>query len=197
MAGSRRDKLGSIFSRLTGLLRSGAIKEEDRPIWYDVVKAFPPQPRPPPKQNIPNILYPEDFVRVHFYNTYTDPGATKLADKKTKSVQQRFVDQYLDLHEKKSVPPDSLFEETVRILKEGGVRLITHEEKQAEKSQMKDRDSERESKVNVRQPERLQAGDPFIANATVVSSRPSVKPQTKAKPEVSSVNIDSLFDGSR
>ena len=57
-------QIKSQFFRLTGLLRSGAIKEEDRPIWYDVVKAFPPRPKPPPKQNIPNILYPEDFVRV-------------------------------------------------------------------------------------------------------------------------------------
>ncbi|KAK3781680.1 hypothetical protein RRG08_043590 [Elysia crispata] len=196
MAGSRRDKLGSIFSRLTGLLRSGAIKEEDRPIWYDVVKAFPPRPKPPPKQNIPNILYPEDFVRVHFYNTYTDPGATKLADGKIKSVQQRFVDQYLELHEKKSVPTEHLFEETVRILKEGGVKLITHEERRdAQKSQVKDREYQRESRNKGTLPDKLQPEDPFTANTTVISSRP-VKTQA-TESESSTVNIDSLFQDPR
>ena len=44
-------------------------------------------------------------------------------------IVPRFVDQYLELHEKKSVPTEHLFEETVRILKEGGVKLITHEER--------------------------------------------------------------------
>ncbi|GFR63619.1 28S ribosomal protein S23, mitochondrial-like [Elysia marginata] len=191
MAGSRRDKLGSIFSRLTGLLRSGAMKEEDRPIWYDVVKAFPPLPKPPPKRNIPNILYPEDFVRVHFSNTFSDPGATRLADGKTKSVQQRFVAKYLELHEEKSVPADRRFEDTVRILREEGVKLITHEERKQAADKFQG-----ETKIKHRQPEKLDPQDPYIANTTtIVSSKPG-KPQPKTEAS-SSVNIDSLFEEPR
>ncbi|CAL1529924.1 unnamed protein product [Lymnaea stagnalis] len=130
MAGSRREKLGSIFARMSGLLRSGAIKEEDRPIWYDVIKAIPPKPVPPPKQ-VQNILYPEDFVIAHFYRTYTDPEPVRLNDHKNKTVLQRFVDKYFELQSKKSVPTDQLFNETLLTLKAEGIHLITHAEKQS------------------------------------------------------------------
>ncbi|GFO21898.1 28S ribosomal protein s23, mitochondrial-like [Plakobranchus ocellatus] len=184
MAGSRRDKLGSIFSRMTGLLRSGAIKEEDRPIWYDVVKAYPPKPKPPPKQNIPNILYPEDFVRVHFYNTYSDPGATRLSNETVKSIQQRFVDQYLALHEEKSVPSDQLFKETVRLMEEQGVKLITHEQKKAaaQTPQRRDRDRQLQS----------QQDDPI--SATFVKSDPKQQPGQSSS---SKVDLQSLFEEPR
>lgn len=48
---------------MTGLLKSGAVKHEDRPIWYDVVKALPPKPIPQVRE-IQKVVYPEDFVRV-------------------------------------------------------------------------------------------------------------------------------------
>lgn len=52
-----------IFPSMTGLLKSGAVKQEDRPIWYDVVKALPPKPIPQVRE-IQKVVYPEDFVRV-------------------------------------------------------------------------------------------------------------------------------------
>jgi len=130
MAGSRREKLGSVFSRLTGLLKSGALKEEDRPIWYDVVKAFPPKHIQPQKQ-VQAILYPEDFIRVHFYRTFIESSAAVLTNEKIRSVPQRFVDKYLELQSEKAVPVEQLFDETVRILKEEGVKFVTHQEKEA------------------------------------------------------------------
>ncbi|VVC42751.1 Ribosomal protein S23/S25, mitochondrial [Cinara cedri] len=72
MAGSRLEKLGTIFSRVNGLIKSGAMKIEDRPIWYDVYKAFPPESEPhyakPAKSyKIPNIFYSEDIFRAEFH----------------------------------------------------------------------------------------------------------------------------------
>lgn len=87
MAQSRLEKIGTIFTRyvhvmyilkimltsgffrVQGLLRGGAMKTEDKPIWYDVYAAFPPKLEPRfdrPAPNIPvrNIFYAEDVVRA-------------------------------------------------------------------------------------------------------------------------------------
>lgn len=55
--------------RVKGLLRSGAMKPEDKPIWYEVYEAFPPKVEPQfnrkaPDINIRQILYPEDIIRA-------------------------------------------------------------------------------------------------------------------------------------
>ena len=57
------------FCRMRGLLRSGAIKPEDKPLWYDVYEAFPPKIEPQygrkaPDITIRNIFYPEDIIRA-------------------------------------------------------------------------------------------------------------------------------------
>lgn len=68
MAGSRLQNFGTIFTRLTGLLETGALKEA--PIWYEVYKEFPPELEPrsdrpmPPQTPIPEIVYEEDFKRA-------------------------------------------------------------------------------------------------------------------------------------
>uniref|UniRef100_A0A183AU31 Small ribosomal subunit protein mS23 n=1 Tax=Echinostoma caproni TaxID=27848 RepID=A0A183AU31_9TREM len=59
------------FSRLEGLIQNGVIPYEQRPVWYDVYKAFPPKEepvfnRPIPDKVIRPILYPEDIVRACF-----------------------------------------------------------------------------------------------------------------------------------
>lgn len=43
----------------------------------------------------------------------------------------RFVDTYLDLHSKKVVPPEEIFQKTVDLLKAEGVQLQTIQEKEA------------------------------------------------------------------
>ncbi|XP_041978138.1 28S ribosomal protein S23, mitochondrial [Aricia agestis] len=73
MATSRLERIGTIFSRMEALLKQGAIKVDDRPLWYDIYKAFPPivEPkfaRPPPEnKTIRPILYKEDVVRAKFH----------------------------------------------------------------------------------------------------------------------------------
>jgi small subunit ribosomal protein S23 len=75
MCAARTQTIGTIYSRLSGLLKEGIIKFEDRPLWYDVYKAFPPErepvyrsvqggdPVPPIKP--PRILYYEDQIRAY------------------------------------------------------------------------------------------------------------------------------------
>ena len=86
MAGySRLEKVGTIYSRLVGFQKSGAVPWEKRPIWFDVYEAFPPKYEPrwdrhvlpqgtgsnvaalgPPRK----VLYAEDTVRAQFYKVF-------------------------------------------------------------------------------------------------------------------------------
>ena len=55
--------------RVAGLIKSGALKHKDRPVWYDVWAAFPPRVDPVLERDVPlreprKIIYREDFVRV-------------------------------------------------------------------------------------------------------------------------------------
>lgn len=50
-------------------MRGGAMKWEDRPLWFDVYEAFPPKlepeiDRPPVMKEIKDIMYPEDIIRA-------------------------------------------------------------------------------------------------------------------------------------
>jgi small subunit ribosomal protein S23 len=45
------------------------MKQEDKPVWYDVYEAFPPKIEPFHGRKVPdmavrNILYPEDIIRA-------------------------------------------------------------------------------------------------------------------------------------
>ena len=87
MAQSRLEKIGTIFSRLQGLRKSGAIKAEQVylkivtwvvfisklqvPIWAEVYEAFPPRYEPrwdakDPVVPVRKILYREDSVRAQY-----------------------------------------------------------------------------------------------------------------------------------
>lgn len=55
--------------RVNGLIKSGAIKVDDRPIWYDVYRAFPPESEPhfakPAKScKVLDVFFPEDVFRA-------------------------------------------------------------------------------------------------------------------------------------
>ncbi|XP_070591366.1 small ribosomal subunit protein mS23 [Erythrolamprus reginae] len=135
MAGSRLEKLGTIFTRVQNLLRSGAMKESQKPIWYDVYEAFPPL-REPTYRNIrplygkiadtvPPILYPEDQIRAKFYETYgSGLGMFDLTRSNYKSSCQRFVEKYNELKKKQEdMDEDLLFAETGKALLAEGMVL--------------------------------------------------------------------------
>ena len=58
---------------MKGLLSHGAMKPDDRPLWFDVYKAFPPKVEPkfarpkPEVKTIRQILYKEDIIRAYGY----------------------------------------------------------------------------------------------------------------------------------
>ena len=85
MAQTRLDKVGSIYSRLSGLHKTGAADYAKRPLWFDIYEAFPPKYEPrwdrhllsygqgsnvkalgPPRK----IFYTEDKVRAQFYKVF-------------------------------------------------------------------------------------------------------------------------------
>ncbi|XP_065223717.1 small ribosomal subunit protein mS23 [Planococcus citri] len=72
MATSRLEKLGTIFSRVTSLMKCGAISPNDKPLWYDIYQAFPPIDEPSfarrvTIKKVKPIFYPEDRIRAKFH----------------------------------------------------------------------------------------------------------------------------------
>lgn len=52
------------------MIKSGVLQYEDKPVWFNVYRSFPPQVtpnfsrEPVENQHVVNILYPEDLVRA-------------------------------------------------------------------------------------------------------------------------------------
>jgi small subunit ribosomal protein S23 len=65
--------------RLNGLVKSGLIPWNERPLWYDVYKTFPPD-RDPSYRSVlghdeipqlpPKLFYPEDELRAYLFIFY-------------------------------------------------------------------------------------------------------------------------------
>ncbi|KAF7282700.1 mitochondrial ribosomal protein S23 [Rhynchophorus ferrugineus] len=127
MAGSRLEKIGTIFSRTSGLIQTGALNFEDRPLWYDIYKAFPPKEEPKYDRPIPNmklkqIFYKEDKIRALFHRNNKQIGAINLFSA-GKSITQRFIDTYVTLLEqykdREEVSEEQLYKEAIDILNKG------------------------------------------------------------------------------
>ncbi|XP_030041874.1 small ribosomal subunit protein mS23 [Microcaecilia unicolor] len=134
MAGSRLEKLGTIFTRVRDLMRAGVIKQSEKPIWYDVYAAFPPKTEPlyqePPKRfynlkdNVPPILYEEDVIRAKFFEVYGNgPRPFDLSRSNFRSVSQRFVEKFQELKKLGETDEEILFEETGKALLGEGLIL--------------------------------------------------------------------------
>ncbi|KAG5680438.1 hypothetical protein PVAND_009946 [Polypedilum vanderplanki] len=97
MAFSRLEKIGNIYTRVTGLLRAGAMKWEDRPLFYDIYTAFPPikenvYMEEAPKIKVREIFYAEDQERAT--RDYTNMLAFDMNEKKPKRFdRQKFIDK--------------------------------------------------------------------------------------------------------
>jgi len=110
MAGSRLDRIGTIFSRTTGLLKAGGVKYQDRPLWYDIYRVFPPKYEPhidreSEKKEVMEIFYKEDKFRALFFRKFgANPGGMprNLSGKNFEEPTQPFVNSCLEL--KKSHP---------------------------------------------------------------------------------------------
>ena len=81
MAQTRLEKVGTIYSRVSSLLKTKAIPPENKPVWYDIYESFPPKYEPrfdrQPSSDKDNsqrsqrsLLYKEDFIRAKFYRQF-------------------------------------------------------------------------------------------------------------------------------
>ncbi|KAM6932953.1 small ribosomal subunit protein mS23 [Xenentodon cancila] len=135
MAGSRLEKVGTVFSRVRDLMRSGVIKLSQKPLWYDVYEAFPPKrvplhvravsrPLPNRQENVPEIFYREDGIRARFYEQYgSGPRPLDLSRSNFVSTCQRFVTKYTELEKQSNLDEQVLFLETAKVLLSEGVVL--------------------------------------------------------------------------
>ncbi|KAM9813112.1 28S ribosomal protein S23, mitochondrial [Syngnathus typhle] len=135
MAGSRLERIGTVFTRVRDLMRSGVIKQTEKPIWYDVYEAFPPKRQPlyvkPHTRSrvrkpdpVPEIFYTEDQVRAKFYEQYgMGPRPFDFSKSNFVSTCQRFVDKYAELKSQSEMDDTVLFEETAKALLAEGIIL--------------------------------------------------------------------------
>ncbi|XP_057654020.1 probable 28S ribosomal protein S23, mitochondrial [Diorhabda carinulata] len=124
MAGSRLERIGTIYTRTTGLIKSKALNWEDRPLWYDLYEAFPPKEepsfdRPIPNIKLKNIFYKEDRIRAIFHRNNKYVGTINLFNNNYKSLTQRFVDIYQKLEENSGdgTTEEQLYKEAIEVLK--------------------------------------------------------------------------------
>ncbi|KAE8295718.1 28S ribosomal protein S23, mitochondrial [Larimichthys crocea] len=135
MAGSRLERFGTVFTRVRDLMHSGVIKPTEKPIWYDVYRAFPPKRDPlyvkpqsrtftKKQEAVPEIFYREDEVRAKFYEKYgTGARPFDLSKSNFVSTCQRFVDKYSALKSNSELDDSALFEQTGKVLLAEGVVL--------------------------------------------------------------------------
>ncbi|VDL97551.1 unnamed protein product [Schistocephalus solidus] len=98
------------------------IENSDRPLWFDVYRAFPPNvepnyERPLPDQNVRNLIYPEDFGRV-----FVDFSA-QLQPK----YRSRVISKGMALKLEESWDKEGVFDRIREALQKDGVLL--HEKK--------------------------------------------------------------------
>ncbi|KAL5276012.1 MRPS23 family protein [Megaselia abdita] len=152
MAQSRLEKIGTIFSRTTGLLKSGAMKFEDRPIWYDVYAAFPPalEPRydrPAPNINLRSIYYQEDIIRAK-YQKVNRPEVLNLLDHSKKTQTQEFIEIYNNLKSEGALDEEKIMEVGKSMLED---RLKTRREEAIVRSEERRASEEVRSENTVKQ----------------------------------------------
>ncbi|EAA08013.5 probable 28S ribosomal protein S23, mitochondrial [Anopheles arabiensis] len=114
MANSRLEKIGTIITRTQGLLKSGAMKFDERPLWYDVVTAFPPHEeprydRPAPRVPVRQIFYQEDTVRAKFHKSGKATFAVNLLDHNNRTPTQQFIELYQSLSTQGALDEEQVF----------------------------------------------------------------------------------------
>ncbi|RVE42125.1 hypothetical protein evm_013237 [Chilo suppressalis] len=121
MASSRLERIGTILTRVEGLLTKGGMKPDDRPLWFDVYRAFPPfaEPRvakPKPEiKPIRQILYQEDIIRAKFHSKGLGMGAVNILNPNSEPQIKRLIKQYEKL-KSEGVPDEELVEKSAAMV---------------------------------------------------------------------------------
>ena len=126
MAQSRLELIGTIYSRVTGLIKSKAIKAEQVPLWYNVYEAFPPKYEPRydrvDEKPVRKILYQEDVVRAKYYKTYGNWEVVNLFSEE-KTTAQLFFDKHAELAQVGGCSEAEIWDRAVSALEMEGIRL--------------------------------------------------------------------------
>ncbi|XP_031849255.1 mitochondrial ribosomal protein S23 [Nomia melanderi] len=130
MAQSRLDRIGTIFSRVTALIESGAIKPINKPLWYDIYKAFPPKyepryDRPASQKPLKQIFYEEDIIRAQFHKDISLLPAINLETKEESHTELflKLYAKYLQGDSSKTVAYQKTLKEYVSLFKDDNPRL--------------------------------------------------------------------------
>ncbi|XP_026752216.2 probable 28S ribosomal protein S23, mitochondrial [Galleria mellonella] len=121
MASSRLERIGTIFTRVEGLLTRGAMKPDDRPLWFDVYKAFPPITEPkfakpkPEIKSIRPILYKEDILRAKFHSNGHGLGVVNMLHPTSETHTKKLLQQYKKL-KAEGVPEHELIEKSAAVV---------------------------------------------------------------------------------
>jgi len=118
MAQSRLEKVGTIYTRVCSLLKTGAMKEENKPIWLEIYKTFPPKYEPcydrkTPASSIKQIFYSEDNIRARFHKDYKNYSMVNLMDERSVSKTEHFLDIYKQL-QRENIPEEELYDTAVK-----------------------------------------------------------------------------------
>ncbi|CAG0920312.1 unnamed protein product [Notodromas monacha] len=139
MASSRLEKIGTIFTRAAGLIKSGAMKESEKPLWFEIYRNFPPrfEPRvdrqvPVAKESLRQIFYEEDIIRAKFYKRFRHVPAIHLNDARPGlTLSERFLSKYYEVtqrSENKGLGEDEVFDATIAAINsEEGIDLSKFE----------------------------------------------------------------------
>ena len=116
MAHSRLERVGTIFSRITSLIKGGSMKEQNVPLWYEIYKAFPPKyepryDRPASDKPIKDIFYEEDIGRAKFHKDVEFLSKVDLNSKEN-SHCETFLEMYA-MYQKDGLQETDAFEKAM------------------------------------------------------------------------------------
>ncbi|XP_075150211.1 mitochondrial ribosomal protein S23 [Haematobia irritans] len=192
MAQSRLEKIGTIFTRVSGLLRSGAMKPEDKPLWYDIYETFPPKleprfDRPAPQIAIKNIFYEEDTIRAKFHKSQKQPEMVSLIDRRRGTQSQQFIKIYQGLKSQGPLDDEKVFETAMELLQQQRAEMRTD----AHGGSSMEEGLENKQSISDAFAEAKHLQDSNSKKDTVKESETHGK--TTSKSSVGGINIENLF----
>ncbi|KAF7414700.1 hypothetical protein HZH68_003189 [Vespula germanica] len=120
MAQTRVEKVGTIYTRISSLIRGGAMTESEKPLWYTIYETFPPKYEPKydrvtPYVPIRSIYYKEDIIRARFHKDCKNLDIMNLKNKKYLSQTKKFLDTYNEL-KMLNLPDEAAYEQALEKL---------------------------------------------------------------------------------
>lgn len=106
------------------MLRAGALKPENKPIWYEIYQHFPPKfaprvDRPVPNIEVTPIFYPEDALRSKLVKEKSPIiGVTNLQDGSRPTNSQKCIAYYEELKQECSTDEEALKRAVERVASE-------------------------------------------------------------------------------